>query len=69
MPTSISQNDDTPEIPIVNKTHHDTNVDNLKCLYTNADCLTNKMDLLESYVSIHDTDIVAIVETLQKKTL
>ena len=41
----------------------------LKCMYTNSDTLTNKMEELEVFVNKHNIDIIAICETLPKNSL
>ena len=35
---------------------------NLKCMYTNADSLSNKMDELRRDIQVKDPDIIAITE-------
>ena len=41
-------------------------VEGLKCMYTNSDCLTNKMPELERLVSLNSVDVIAVSETLPK---
>ena len=38
----------------------------IKCLYTNADSVLNKLTELEAYIEKENIDIVAITETLCK---
>ena len=42
------------------------NTDGIKCMYTNTDCLTNKLDELELFFQTEGIDIAAITETLPK---
>ena len=48
--------------------HADSKCDaeNLKCMYTNTDCLTNKLDELELFLQTEKIDVAAITETLPK---
>ena len=48
--------------------HADSRCDaeNLKCMYTNTDCLTNKLDELELFLQTEKIDVAAITETLPK---
>jgi exonuclease III len=41
-------------------------VNNLSCLYTNVDCLTNKMDELNVYIKEKNYDIIGITEVKPK---
>ena len=38
----------------------------IRCLYTNTDCLQNKLELLELFVHDNNIDVIAITETLVK---
>ena len=40
--------------------------DNLKCYYTNADCLLNKIEELEVVISIENPDIIIVTEVFPK---
>ena len=42
------------------------NKNKLKCMYTNTDCLTNKLDELELFLQSEHVDIAAICETMPK---
>ena len=44
-----------------------TNV--LRCMYTNADCLTNKLDEFKSRLTVLKPDVVAITEVFLKHFL
>ena len=39
---------------------------NLKCLYTNCDTVTNKLDELEASIDMNDPDIIVLTEVLPK---
>lgn len=39
----------------------------IKCLYTNTDCLKNKLEEIETFCHEENIDIVAVTETLSKK--
>ena len=56
--TSTKQNQHTSTQQIQN---------NLKCMYTNADSLLNKMDELRRDIQAKDPDIIAITEVIPKK--
>jgi len=42
------------------------NLNNLKCLYTNADSLINKMEELQNYIKIYKPKLIAITEVKTK---
>ena len=44
------------------------NETSIKCVYTNVDCITNKIDEIELYLKSNDIDVAAITETLPKNT-
>ena len=69
---TLEKNNLVNELKNTNQKHVD--YDELKvtndftCIYTNVDCLTNKIEELEIFLNQHNIDIAAIAETKSKNS-
>ena len=58
------------KVQIFNPTNSYSSCKNkLNCIYSNVDVLSNKIDEIENYLTNHNVDIAAFVETKPKKQI